>query len=104
MNTNFFSYHSPEIIVSKDMCDYNGHMNVTYYYKLFDSVYSSFYIEKLGFDNEYLKSGFSTFTLEDSIRYLREFKLNDKVRPFFELHNTNEEMMHLIGVLLNENK
>ena len=48
MNTNFFSYHSPEIIVSKDMCDYNGHMNVTYYYKLFDSVYSSFYIEKLG--------------------------------------------------------
>lgn len=103
MNTNFFSYHSPEITVSKDMCDYNGHMNVTYYYKLFDSVYSSFYIEKLGFDNEYLKSGFSTFTLEDSIRYLREFKLNDKVRPFFELHNANEKMMHFVGVLLNEN-
>ena len=33
------------------------------------------YIENLGFDDEYLASGFSTFTLEDSIRYLREFKL-----------------------------
>ena len=58
-------YKSDVIHVTRDMCDHNGHMNVTYYYKLFDSVYTSMYIEKLGFDDEYLKSGFSTFTLED---------------------------------------
>jgi acyl-CoA thioester hydrolase len=101
MNTNFFSYHSPEITVSKDMCDYNGHMNVTYYYKLFDSVYSSFYIEKLGFDNEYLKSGFSTFTLEDSIRYLNEFTLGELVYPSFTLYKANKKLLHFVGILQN---
>ena len=60
-------YQSDLIIVSKEMCDHNGHMNVNYYYKLFDSVYSKMYCEELGFDDSYLKSGFSTFTLEDSI-------------------------------------
>ena len=39
----------------------------------------------LGFDDAYLASGFSTFTLEDSIRYLKEFRLDDKVYPSFYL-------------------
>ena len=68
-------YKSEIKIVSKDMCDHNGHMNVNYYYQLFDNVYTVMYYENLGFDDEYLASGFSTFTLEDSIRYLKEFKL-----------------------------
>ena len=84
------------------MCDHNGHMNVTYYYKLFDSVYTSMYIEKLGFDDEYLQSGFSTFTLEDSIRYLKEFKLNDPIHPSFYLNNVNKKLLHFVGVLQNK--
>ena len=36
--------------MSEEMCDHNGHMNVNYYYKLFDSTYTSFYINELGFD------------------------------------------------------
>ena len=95
-------YKIEPIIVSKDMCDHNGHMNVTYYYKLFDSVYTKMYIDKLGFDQEYLESGFSTFTLEDSIRYLKEFKLNDKVYPSFYLSNVNKKLLHFTGVLLND--
>ena len=74
-------YKSNSIKVTEDMCDHNGHMNVNYYYKLFDSVYSEMYCEKLGFDDDYLASGLSTFTLEDSIRYLKEFKLDDEVFP-----------------------
>jgi acyl-CoA thioesterase FadM len=77
-------------------------MNVTYYYKLFDSVYTSMYIEKLGFDDEYLQSGFSTFTLEDSIRYLKEFKLNDPIHPSFYLINVNKKLLHFVGVLQNK--
>ena len=69
------------ITVSEEMCDHNGHMNVNYYYKLFDSTYTSFYIDELNFDQSYLESGFSTFTLEDNIRYLKEFKLNESVIP-----------------------
>jgi acyl-CoA thioesterase FadM len=86
------------------MCDHNGHMNVNYYYKLFDSVYTSMYIDELGFDDVYLSSGFSTFTLEDSIRYLNEFKLGEKIYPSFHLYNVNKKLLHFIGILQNEKK
>ena len=96
-------YISKPIIVSKEMCDHNGHMNVNYYYKLFDSVYTDMYCSDLGFDDKYLQSGFSTFTLEDSIRYLKEFRLDDKVYPSFHLAKVNKKLLHFVGILHNEN-
>jgi acyl-CoA thioesterase FadM len=101
---NSFNYKSEAITVTSDMCDHNGHMNVNYYYKLFDSVYTSMYIDELGFDDVYLSSGFSTFTLEDSIRYLNEFKLGEKIYPSFHLYNVNKKLLHFIGILQNEKK
>jgi acyl-CoA thioester hydrolase len=101
---NSFNYKSEAITVTSDMCDHNGHMNVNYYYQLFDSTYTSFYINELGFGEEYLKSGFSTFTLEDSIRYLNEFKLGEKIYPSFHLYNVNKKLLHFIGILQNEKK
>ena len=95
-------YKAKVIIVSDEMCDHNGHMNVNYYYKLFDSVYTAMYYENLGFDDAYLATGFSTFTLEDSIRYLKEFKLGDQVYPSFYLANVNKKLLHFVGVLQNE--
>ena len=95
-------YKSEIKIVSKDMCDHNGHMNVNYYYQLFDSVYTAMYYRDLGFDDAYLASGFSTFTLEDSIRYLKEFKLDDKVYPSFYLANVNKKLLHFVGILQND--
>jgi acyl-CoA thioester hydrolase len=106
IHTNYMQklpYISKPIIVSQEMCDHNGHMNVNYYYKLFDSVYTDMYCSDLGFDDKYLQSGFSTFTLEDSIRYLREFKLGDKVYPSFYLANLNKKLLHFVGILQNEN-
>ena len=84
------------------MCDHNGHMNVNYYYQLFDSTYTSFYINELGFGEEYLKSGFSTFTLEDSIRYLDEFTLGEEVYPSFTLYKANKKLLHFVGILQNK--
>tara|TARA_B100001250_G_scaffold157971_1_gene135723 strand:+ start:51 stop:530 length:480 start_codon:yes stop_codon:yes gene_type:complete len=95
-------YNPDSVIVSKEMCDHNGHMNVNYYYQLFDSTYTSFYIEELGFDEAYMESGFSTFTLEDSIRYLKEFRLNDVVYPSFQLYKANKKLLHFIGILQNK--
>lgn len=97
-----FPYASDPITVTQDMCDHNKHMNVTYYYKMFDSSYTSMYIDELGFTDEYMKSGFSTFTLEDNIRYLKEFRLGENVYPSFYLNNVNNKMLHFIGILLNE--
>ena len=97
-------YKSEIKIVSEEMCDHNGHMNVNYYYQLFDSVYTAMYYKDLGFDDAYLASGFSTFTLEDNIRYLKEFKLDDKVYPSFYLANVNKKLLHFVGILQNEDK
>ena len=72
-------YKTDPIIVTQDMCDHNLHMNVNYYYRMFDSVYTDMYVEDLDFTPEYMQSGFSTFTLEDSIRYLKEFRLGDNI-------------------------
>ena len=96
-------YLANQIIVTTDMCDHNDHMNVNYYYKMFDEVYSKLYFEELDFSPEYVASGFSTFTLEDNIRYLKEFRLGEKIFPSFLLNNANEKMLHFVGILLNEN-
>ena len=101
-NMKSLPYSVNEIKVTQEMCDHNGHMNVKYYYQLFDDVYTKMYIENLGFDDDYLASGFSTFTLEDSIRYLREFKLHDKIFPSFYLYKVNKKLLHFVGILLNE--
>ena len=95
-------YNPNSVIVTKEMCDHNGHMNVNYYYQLFDSTYTSFYIDELGFDEAYMERGFSTFTLEDSIRYLKEFRLNDVVYPSFQLYKANKKLLHFIGILQNK--
>ncbi len=95
-------YVHDSITVTQDMCDHNGHMNVNYYYKLFDSTYTSFYIDELGFDDGYIRSGFSTFTLEDSIRYLNEFTLNEEVYPSFILYKANKKLLHFVGILQNK--
>jgi acyl-CoA thioester hydrolase len=95
-------YIHDSITVTESMCDHNGHMNVNHYYKLFDSTYTSFYINELGFDDDYIKSGFSTFTLEDSIRYLNEFTLDEKVYPSFILYKANKKLLHFIGILQNK--
>ena len=96
-------YFHKAIKVTEEMCDHNGHMNVNYYYKIFDSGYTSFYTDELGFGEDYLKSGYSTFTLEDSIRYLDEFKQGDSVYPSFTLYKANEKLLHFIGILQNKN-
>ena len=96
-------YIANQITVTSDMCDHNDHMNVNYYYKMFDEVYSKLYFEELDFSPEYVASGFSTFTLEDNIRYLKEFRLGDNIYPSFLLNNANEKMLHFVGILLNEN-
>ena len=96
-------YLANQITVTTDMCDHNDHMNVNYYYKMFDEVYSKLYFEELDFSPEYVACGFSTFTLEDNIRYLKEFRLGDNIYPSFLLNNANEKMLHFVGILLNEN-
>jgi len=94
-----FPFITPELVVTKEMCDINGHMNVAYYLKIFDE-YSRPFFEEIGFNSQ---SSFSIFALEDSLRYLKEFVLGDTVFPRFRIIDFNNKLIHIIGVLIDKN-
>ena len=94
-----FPFNAPEIVVTKDMCDINGHMNVAYYLKIFDECSRPLF-EDMGFNDQ---SSFSIFALEDSLRYLKEFLLGDTVFPRFRIADLNNKLIHIVGVLINKN-
>ena len=100
---NKFPYKGNIVTVTKDMCDMNGHMNVSYYSKVFDEGGFELY-KDLGFswDNESIRSEFSTFTLEENIRYLKENLLGEKIIPCYRIVNVNRKLIHQAAVLLNE--
>src|ERR1044071_9049643 len=64
--------------------DYNGHLNMAYYNVLFDRAVDEVF-ELLDCGADYVKHGFSTFTAEVHVRYLRELKEGDPVRVTFQL-------------------
>ena len=98
---NKFPYRGSEKIVTEDMCDMNGHMNVAYYLRSFD-VYSRPLFEEIGFDQDYFIAGFSTFALEDSIRYLKEFIKDETIYSRFRIVDSSHKLIHFVGILLNK--
>ena len=97
-----FPYGCDEKVVTEDMCDINGHMNVAYYLEAYD-VYSRALFEEIGYNKEYFKAGFSCFAVEDSLRYLKEFLLGEEIFPRFRIHDYNKKLIHVVGVLLDSN-
>ena len=98
---DLFPYEGKMVTVTDDMCDFNGHMNVNYIKEVFEQAWE-FANEEFGLNEEYLKSGFSSFTLEDNYRFQKEFLLGDKIFPRFRLFNVNEKLFHMIGALFDE--
>ena len=102
---DLFPYVGKPITVTKDMCDFNGHMNVNYIKKVFEQGWD-FVNTDFGFNEDYFNEGFSSFTLEDNYRFKKEFLLDDKIFPKFRLLNVNEKLYHLMNKILHnlENK
>ena len=98
---DLYPYIGKTVTVTKEMCDFNGHMNVNFIKEVFEQGWE-FTSEEFGLDDEYLKSGFSSFTLEDNYRFQKEFLLGDKIYPAFRLFNVNEKLFHMIGVLFDK--
>ena len=69
-----FPYEGRSVTVTQDMCDFNGHMNVNHIKAVFEQGWE-FGSKEFGFDDDYFKEGFSSFTLEDNYRFAREFLL-----------------------------
>jgi acyl-CoA thioester hydrolase len=80
--------------------DYNGHLNMAYYNVLFDRAVDEVF-ELLGCGADYVKTGFSTFTAEAHVRYLRELHDGDPVRVSFQLLDYDDKRMHYFEQLLH---
>src|SRR2546430_8063878 len=96
----FAPFVSSLMKVEPTWIDYNGHLNMAYYNVLFDRTVDEVF-ELLGCGADYVKKGFSTFTAEVHVRYLRELKENDPVRVTFQLLDYDSKRMHYFEQLFH---
>ena len=95
-----FPYLGNDVLITQDMCDLNEHMNVIYYAKIFEDEFP--FYDSLGFTSDYFKQGYSFFTLEMNIRYLKEMRKGEIASPCFRYFAVKPKLIHYGGVLLNE--
>ena len=85
-----FPYHGEKILVTQEMCDHNGHMNTGSYTRCFDGCWGQMYTD-MGFDDEYFNNGYSSFTLEENLKYFKEFLEGDSIHPSFRIVGLNRK-------------
>mgnify|MGYP000097231160 CR=1 FL=1 len=99
MNAPFMS---SVMSVKPEWIDYNGHMNMAYYNVLFDTCGDEAY-ELLGLGPDYAKTrGFTTYTAEFHICYVRELHEGDRVRVSFQLIDHSDKSFHCYQELFHE--
>ncbi len=81
--------------IAPEWIDYNGHLNMAYYLVLFDQGLDQLW-EAVGLGPDYRRErGFTTYTAEAHIRYLRELKPSDEVIVTLQLVDHDEKRLHL---------
>ena len=98
---DIFPTEGASVIVSDDMCDMNGHMNVRFYQTIPMDYDGNFY-NSLGFGEDYIAKGFSSFTAEQNIRYLKECLKGEKLIPRFRMLNVNRKLYHYVCAICRE--
>jgi len=96
----FAPFVSSMMRVESNWIDYNGHLNMAYYNVLFDRAVDEVF-ELLSCGAGYVKRGFSTFTAEVHLRYLRELHEGDPVRVTFQLLDYDAKRMHYFEQLFH---
>ena len=96
----FAPFVSSVMKVEPAWIDYNGHLNMAYYNVLFDRAVDEVF-ELVGCGADYVKTGFSTFTAEVHVRYLRELKEGAPVRVTFQLLEYDAKRMHYFEQLFH---
>ncbi|TNF64828.1 MAG: thioesterase [Rhodobacteraceae bacterium] len=95
-------FKSRTMIVEPQWIDYNGHLNMAYYNVLFDRGADDLFAE-FGMGPDYPKTrGFSTFSAEFHVCYLRELKEGDRVHVTSQLLDMDEKRFHFFQHLHHE--
>ncbi|MEM1073986.1 MAG: thioesterase family protein [Pseudomonadota bacterium] len=93
VRTSDAPFRSSVTLVRPEWIDYNGHMNMAYYAVLFDEAADEIY-PQIGFGPDYQKTGFTTYTAEFHICYLRELHVDDPVTVTLQLMDFDEKRFH----------
>ena len=64
--------------------------------------YDSNFYTSLGFGEDYIAKGFSSFTAEQNIRYLKECLKGEKLTPRFRMLNVNKKLYHYVCAICKE--
>lgn len=88
--------------VLPEWIDYNNHLNMAYYHVLLDRGADEAFA-LMGMDAAYPETrGFTTYSAEFRIQYLRELHVGAKVRVGFQLLDADEKRFHFCQWLLHE--
>ena len=88
--------------VQPDWIDYNGHLNMAYYNVLFDRGSDELF-EHFGYSADSIQAkGFSTFSAEYHVCYLRELHEGDQVYVTSQLLDMDEKRFHFYQELHHE--
>ena len=87
--------------VMPEWLDYNGHMTEFRYGQVFSDATDEV-IKAGGFDEAYLKKGFSFFTVETHIRFLGEMHLGDAFVVDSQILSFDGKKLHLCHQMRNE--
>ena len=80
--------------VRPEWCDYNQHLNMSYYVLIFDHATDVFHAN-LGLDKDYrLSAGCSTFAVETHTTYLAEVHEGEEVYMTTQLLDHDEKRLH----------
>ena len=96
-----FPVKGTPVIVTKEMCDLNNHMNVVYYQHIFEDGGHDLY-QNMGFTREYFDNGYSSFTLEANIRYLKELREGENGTRYFRIVKFNPKLIHYAGISVDQ--
>lgn len=85
---------SPRMTIQPDWIDYNGHLNVAFYVKLFDQGLDTLF-ERVGLSESYVRTrNMSFFAMELHVRYLREVHLKDPVQARMRILDVDAKRIH----------
>lgn len=95
-------HRSSPLTVQSDWIDYNGHLNMAYYNVLFDRGADDLFLE-FGIGPDYVReTGFSTFSAEFHVCYLRELHEGNQVYVTTQLLDMDEKRFHFYQELYHE--
>jgi len=90
--------------VRPEWCDYNQHLNMSYYVLIFDHATDVFHAN-LGLDKEYrLSAGCSTFAVETHTTYLAEVYEREEVYMTTQLLDHDEKRLHYFHQMYHAEK